>query len=165
MRRIVQFGHDEAGLDIVGIDQQRLPRAQPRIAIIALGKKHPRLGHAMFPLQMVIDGTSRKNRQRQNHHDAGNDPNVTSKFEIAGSEWRRPSCHCSYHWESHERTGHEASPPPAGARDWPDCIFFVHATSWRKSDKFESQEKHDIVLFEAARWLLRAKNFWRSRVL
>ena len=74
MRRVIQFGHDEAGLDIVGIDQQRLPHAQPRVAIIALGKKNPRLGHAVFFLEMPIGGTSRKSRQRQNHHDAGNDP-------------------------------------------------------------------------------------------
>jgi hypothetical protein len=39
MHRILQFGHDAASLDIVGIDQQRLPHAQPRVAIIALGKK------------------------------------------------------------------------------------------------------------------------------
>jgi hypothetical protein len=54
MHRILQFGHDAASLDIVGIDQQRLPHAQPRIAIIALGKKGLRLGRTAFLLEMPI---------------------------------------------------------------------------------------------------------------
>ena len=77
MRRIIQFGHDETSLDIVGIDQQRLPHAQPRVAIIALGKKNLRLRHAVFLLEMPIDGSSRKNRQRQNNNDASYDANIS----------------------------------------------------------------------------------------
>ena len=80
MLRIVQFDHDAIGLDIVGIGQQRLPRAQPRIAIVAFGKKRPRVGHAMFLLEVAIDVASRKSQQRQNHHDADNDPKSHHEF-------------------------------------------------------------------------------------
>ena len=78
MRRVVQFGHDEAGLDIVGVEQPRLSRAQQGIAIIALCKKHPRLGHAVLLLEMPVDGTSGKKRQRQNdgRDNADGDPDL-----------------------------------------------------------------------------------------